>query len=79
MRDSSGREGSGVNGMERATREKGSRYPRREREERQGPSKRGAVNEREGEQVSWRRGKPGTNRIRSANESEGQQVPSFFF
>ena len=25
----------------------------------------------EGEQVSWRRGKPGTNGIRSAKESEG--------
>ena len=56
-------------------REKGSRYPERERE-RQGLNRRGTVSEREGEQASWRRGKPGTNGIRSANES-GTQLNFF--
>ena len=38
-------------------REKGSRYPKRERE-RQGLNGRGTASGREGEQAYWRRGKP---------------------
>ena len=39
--------------------------------ERQGLNGKGTISEREGELATWRRGKPGTNGIRSANESEG--------
>ena len=60
-------------------REKGSRYLERERE-RQGLNGRGTVSEREGEQASWRRGKPGTNvklarRRESTNKREEQHKP----
>ena len=70
MRGPSGRERSGANMIKTGQEERTIAGTPKERE-RQGLNGRGTVSEREGELASWRRGKPGTNGIRSAYESEG--------